>query len=788
MTLLRLPLLLITLLGTGCLIHNDLWEDLSKQVEDGTDRDGDGVVAAEDCDDNNPRVHPGAPEYCDKLDNDCDGEVDDHAGPIWFADSDEDGFGDPASTTQACEQPEGHVADGSDCDDDEPKAWPGNPEICDGIDNDCSDTPDDGPAVPWYRDTDLDRFGDPDASSEASCPPIGFVADDQDCDDTLPLINPLADELCNQVDDDCDDKIDDEDDDVGGPDILDYWSDGDGDSYGDPATVAQACEPPPGVVYNGLDCDDGDPSIGASTEWVLDGDGDGFGAGPVSASDCLPPSVDHVPVRPQEDCHDGNPAIHPDAVEVCEDMTDQNCDLVDAVCHIDPEGNLLASSAEATLLGNSERDWVGYAVTGGDLDGDGFGDVVTGASSLDGPAGIDVGKVYVHYGAPYGDIVLEFGAHGSVIGEAPGDKFGGAVALLPPQALDATTLLAMGARLHDGGDIDAGAVYLMAPPVGAAFAADAITLIGEERGDQAGEHLASAGDTNADGYADLLVGAEGYDNGMAEDAGAAYLLRGPFTADLDLGDATAQLIGVSAGDSAGDQVIGPGDIDGDGLDDVAVGAFGVDAKSGAMYLLYSPISGTLSLTEADLTVRSADDGERLSFGTGGGGDVDGDGRPDMLVGARYANRGGNNSGAAYLFTALDLATAPAEIDTQAATAMLAGESDADQAGRSVDIVPDMNNDGYDEMLVGAEQAGEFVTSGSAYLVLGPVEGGFSLESAAVVIRGESSGDHLGYACSSAGDLDHDGYGDVLIGAYLADRFGLASSGAVYVLYGGPFLE
>ena len=101
------------------------------------DQDGDGYPAADDCDDGNAAINPGATEVCDGVDNDCDGEIDEDVTTTWYQDADGDGFGDSDVTADACEKPSGYVPTGNDCDDDEAEAFPGNTEVCDGIDNDC---------------------------------------------------------------------------------------------------------------------------------------------------------------------------------------------------------------------------------------------------------------------------------------------------------------------------------------------------------------------------------------------------------------------------------------------------------------------------------------------------------------------------------------------------------------------------------------------------------------------------------------------------------------------------
>ena len=131
-----------------------------------TDDDGDGYTIEVDCDDSHTTVNPDATEVCDGLDNNCNDLVDDDASDAvpWFADNDGDLYGDPAQSNTACTAPAGFVADNTDCDDNEVRAYPGNPELCDGVDNDCNGPIDDDPSdtISVYTDADGDGFGDDD--------------------------------------------------------------------------------------------------------------------------------------------------------------------------------------------------------------------------------------------------------------------------------------------------------------------------------------------------------------------------------------------------------------------------------------------------------------------------------------------------------------------------------------------------------------------------------------------------------------------------------------------------
>ncbi len=155
------------------------------------DGDGDGYSVLDDCDDAEVAINPGAEELCDGIDNNCDGDEDDAADALtWYADGDGDGYGDASSTTAACSQPSGYVADVTDCDDSDANANPSASEYCDGHDDDCDGDVDEDSALDAavsYADTDGDGFGDSSDCGDCavSCtPPSGYVHDDRDWDDT----------------------------------------------------------------------------------------------------------------------------------------------------------------------------------------------------------------------------------------------------------------------------------------------------------------------------------------------------------------------------------------------------------------------------------------------------------------------------------------------------------------------------------------------------------------------------------------------------------------------------
>lgn len=468
--------------------------------------------------------------------------------------------------------------------------------------------------------------------------------------------------------------------------------------------------------------------------------------------------------------------------------------------------------------GEDDDDAAGQAVHHvGDVNGDGLGDVAIGARSAAGGAG----KVYVVYGKSSGGKVslstlVDDGA-GYVILGAGSESAGTSVSNVGDVNGDGMVDLVVGSPNASPSGSGSGSAYVVFGKPNAstvqlgnvALGSGGFAIHGAKVNDFAGTSARGAGDVNGDGLADVVVGAFGSDpNGglsgetfvvFGRGAGKPVELQ---TLSMGLGAGFA-IRGEAMSDFSGSAVSGAGDVNGDGLADVIIGAYGSDIEgdtSGRAYVVF----GKTSVTPVELTAVAAGtggfviDGEQIADqvagAVSGAGDVNGDGLEDVLVGSARIDAVGEDSGRAYVvfgkqdgqpvkLSAVVGGTGGFAID---------GQQVRDYAGFTLDAAGDVNGDGLDDVIVGAygaNPAGD--VSGRAYVVFGRTststvglgdvmygDGGFALD-------GEQEGDYSAFAVGGAGDVNGDGLSDVIDGAFGNDAQG-GDSGRVYVVFGGDF--
>ncbi len=607
----------------------------------------------------------------------------------------------------------------------------------DGLDllHDCDDSDATlGALVLRHLDYDGDGFGTPIVAQEFCAVPPGWVDDATDCNDLDGTVHPGATEVCNDgQDDDCDGLADDADDSLDATTGLTLYLDDDSDGFG--GTEVAAC---------------------AATElWVESGG----------------------------DCDDTDDTIHPAAEELCSDGVDDNCNGSADDCAFDSA--LSEGSADTTLAGEAAGDRFGEALAVGDFDGDGFVDVLVGGPDAD-AGGTALGAVYVSMGSSRGastTMVRHTGA-------SAGSETGSAVVSLGDLDGDGTDDLA----ISSAGDDRAYVVYGGAGVWSTAgeLASIATSLVSDAGTGRFGRGLAAAGDFDGDTVLDLVVGgAAGPSN-----AGTVYMLLGTTTSwsgEVDVPAVAAVEISGSTHDASfGDQgTLGMGDFDGDGLSDLLLGEPGessAGADSGRAYLFLgaSGWSGAVAAEDADTVFESAGATSAPALGStvADVGDLDHDGHTDLALGAVQRNSGGTTeAGAVYVYGGSSSAFA-ASLDVSDASTRIDGVTTDGHAGAHLSTRLDVNEDGVDDLVTGATGYRGSATSGGLFVFYGEVGfggGTLDLNNATIQIDGTSDGLDIGRA-AGVGDIDSDGFPDIIVGVPGAD----SDQGRASVFYGAGY--
>jgi Ca2+-binding RTX toxin-like protein len=515
------------------------------------------------------------------------------------------------------------------------------------------------------------------------------------------------------------------------------------------------------------------------------------------------------------------------------------------------------------IQGDAGSDHAGTALRmAGDVNRDGFMDVIIGAEDGD-DGGSDAGEAYVLFGGPgsFGtadatqrrviDLTTLSAAQGFVVrGDRTADNAGGAVGGAGDLNGDGYADMVIAAPLADTNHIDPGQIYVVfgaaggfgtadgagrqVIDVGELSAAQGFVIYGAESLENAGTSVAIAGDVNGDGLDDLIIGAEGENRayvlfGSTHGFGRSDSSNGHARQIVDL-ETLAPEAGfvLELGDALGRSVAAAGDVNGDGLDDLIIGAPEADeggTNSGSALVVFGQ-RGAFGLPVTDhgktravldlnaltptlgFVIQGDASGDETGYSVASAGDFNGDGYADLIIGARSSDLAAGSAGAAYVVlgrasgfgtrvdgrTVLDLTNLMSDRGL-----VLKGAFASDDAGYSVSAAGDVNADGYDDVIIGApyrDASGS--DSGAAYLVfgramattppglqrtiidlnaLGAAEG--------FLITGDAAGDRAGHAVSAAGDVNGDGYDDLLVGAPYGDDGG-SSAGEAHLLFGGAF--
>ncbi len=481
-------------------------------------------------------------------------------------------------------------------------------------------------------------------------------------------------------------------------------------------------------------------------------------------SACFPPDADGDGALIPADCDDGNAEVFPGAGETCGNGVDDDCDETATGCG--PAGRMSVDDANARIVGDGQygEGWAIRAMLGpGDIDGDGVSDVVVGA-----PGDYrERGAVFVIAGPIVGTLEIAGreptyqGEHRIGVGRefAAGDVTG-----------DGTADLVISAGYdHD----NRGHIVVLEGPVSMPTA-DVVMDVSFDGYYASG--IAAAGDVTGDGVGDILVGSPSIFD--PEGKGSVWILPGGTIGKNNLVDVGFALTGEAAGDGAG-RSVATGDINADGVPDVIMGGATTD-RGGVAYIVLGPVTEGRALVDADIRIEGAYGESEVGSGLAAG-DADGDGYDDVLASGfeeddYHADRMGY-AAVAWLFSG------PMERGgwTGRATATFRGTPGFEEPSNvpsGVAFAGDVDGDGKEDLLFGFHAA--CWRLGCTVLVRGVPDGIIDLAEADTVIVGEEEAGG-GSAAAGAGDLDGDGFSDILVGGWYANRNG----GVVSVIGGGP---
>ena len=508
--------------------------------------------------------------------------------------------------------------------------------------------------------------------------------------------------------------------------ILDADSDGFSLADGDCDDTNPDLHPEAIEECDGID-NDCDGIIDPQSTFFLDMDGDGFGF--VEFSSCQQP-----PGYSTEggDCNDEDASIHPAAIDQCGDDIDQDCDGV-----VNNEECFYSVNDAPVKFFSDPTYPMGVGGVLMDSSGDGVFDFIANAPSSLPSDGVER-TINIFHGP--------FGAEQSTldavhrISLSSFDANGGASLISTDFNGDGQEDLIIASEKNNYGGSNAGAVYLVLGPI-----ADSLSLENEFdsrwaglEGSLAGYSVASLGDVNSDGLSDLVIGAYKYE-GAAVNGGAAYIIFGSTEReDISLSEADVILLGGSD-ENLGYEVASAGDLNGDGILDLAVNAYRFDTtkrNAGRTFVFFGPIDSSLTLEQADIRIDGYEEVSQLGSTLAPLLDFDGDGIDDLLVASQFGEVDDTSliedEGVAFLLVGLEAG----DISLLDAQAKIVGEYQNENFGREAVSLGDVNNDGFGDMIISSKRYGvEHPEQGRSSVFLGPLEGTFTSGQGVALLHG-----------------------------------------------------
>lgn len=411
-------------------------------------------------------------------------------------------------------------------------------------------------------------------------------------------------------------------------------------------------------------------------------------------------------------------------------------------------GENISTTPNVTLSGEATSNFFGFSVSrAGDVNGDGYSDVIVGAFGYNS----FTGRAYIFYGGAsmnnIADVILT--------GPAPGSNFGSAVSSAGNVNGDSYPDVIVGSEIYNS---STGRAYIYFGGSAMNNVVD-VTLTGAATFNYFGISVSDAGDVNKDNYSDVIVGASGYSN----NTGRAYIFYGGASMN-SVADVT--LTGGTAEDYFATSVSGAGDVNGDGYSDVIAGAHGYNTNTGRAYIYYG---GASMNNAADVILTGETTVTVFGYSVSGAGDLNGDSYQDVVVGAYSYN---SSTGKAYIYYGGTGMNNFADFEFE-------GESTFNRFGASVSSAGDINGDSFSDVIVGAW--GYNSSAGRVYIYTNTITGEDIPD---IVVTGETVDNDFGWCVSSAGDVNNDGYSDVIVGA---DKYN-SYTGRAYIFYGGPVMN